>query len=212
MKVTIPENIADITLGQYMSYEELLTKGYDERNLLRRKINLFTNISFKDTELLTAKDFTRLSYLIDVALSQDAEFVNRFKMLDIEFGFIPNFDKISVGEFADITQHASDKNKTHNLMAVLFRPIINSKGDSYELMPYNGTAEYAELMKQMPLHVANGAVFFFLNLTKELERVTQKYLTQELLRQTTQPRCSKISVGIQRLKNLLRIIYLKLKR
>jgi hypothetical protein len=212
MKVTIPENISEITLGQYMAYEELKTKNYEPNAFLRRKINLFTNIPFKDTQHLTAKDFAYLSNMIDNALSQDAEFTNRFEMMGIEFGFIPNFDKISIGEYADICTHAKDINKIHNLMAVLFRPIINKKESSYDIMPYNGTEEYAELMKQMPLHISNGAVFFFLNLTIELEKATQKYLTLQLLKETKQPKCSPISVGIQLLRNWLKITSLKLKR
>lgn len=209
MKVIIPENIADITLGQFMAYEELQTKGYDNINFLRRKINLFTNIPFKDTANLSAKDFSRLSGLIDLALSQEVEFVNRFKMLDIEFGFIPNFDKITAGEYADICEHSKDKSTFNKLMAVLFRPIINSKGNEYDIMPYNTTEEYAELMKQMPLSIANGAIFFFLNLIQDLEKATQKYLNKELAREMKQPKSSRISVGIRHLKDWLKMIYLK---
>lgn len=212
MKVTIPENISDITLAQYMAYEELLSKNYDTHNFNRRKINLFTNISFKDTEYLSAKDMASLSNKIDVALSQEAEFKNRFTMLGIEFGFIPNFDKISAGEYADICLHSKNKYSLHKLMAVLFRPIINSKGNEYQIMPYNGTEENAELMKQMPLNVVNGAVFFFLNLTTDLEKATQKYLTQVQLKEMQAPNYSRISVGIRLLKNWLKTIYLKSKK
>jgi len=212
MKVTIPENISEITLGQFLMYEDLLSKNYDNTNLLRRKINLFTNISFKDTEYLTAKDFTYLNNLIDLALNSEVDFQNRFTLLDIEFGFIPNFDKITFSEYTNLCEYSKEKENLHKLMAVLFRPITNKNGTDYEIIPYDGSEEYAELMKRMPLHIANGAMLFFWNLTNELERVTQKYLSKELMREMEPAKCSRISVGIQRIKNWLKTIFFKLKK
>lgn len=211
VEVTIPENISDITLGQYMLYETLMDSDLAQSEKIRRKINIFTSIPYKDTEFLTAKDSERISYMIDIALTKDAEFKSTFKMLDIEFGFIPNFDKITGGEYADICKYANEKENVNKLMAVLFRPIVEKKGSEYRISEYISTEEYRELMKQMPLSIANGAVFFFLNLTKELENCTQKYLSQTLLNEMKPPKSSRISVGIQRLKNWLTITYLKSK-
>ena len=60
-------------------------------------------------------------------------------------------------------------------MAVLFRR-IKSKDffGNYEIEPYTGTKQYAELMKYTPLSIVNGALVFFYNLSKELRIATQK--------------------------------------
>ncbi|MEL1243541.1 hypothetical protein AAEO56_04645 [Flavobacterium sp. DGU11] len=209
MEIILPENISEITLGKFIKYDELLQRDLDTQNFNRRKISLFTGIPFKDTAHLRQADYDRLLFKIDAALNTDAEFTDRFTMHGIEFGFIPDFDKITIGEFADLSQHGLSSETLHRLMAVLFRPVIKTIGSSYVIMPYDGTEEYAEMMKDMPLNAVNGALVFFYSLASELQAATQKYLTEELLRENPLPNFSRTSAGIRRLKSWLRTIFLK---
>lgn len=205
MNVTLPENISDITLRQFLKHEELIQRGLDEYNYNRRKVSLFANIPFKDTLYITATDYAQVLNQIDAALSTEAEFTPRFTMNGIEFGFIPDFDKITLGEYADLSQHGKDGNDTlHNLMAVLFRPIVKKEGDNYSIMAYNGTEEYAEMMKDMPMNCVNGALVFFYNLANDLQKATQKYLTEELQKEMRPTTTSLCSAGIQRLRDWLK--------
>lgn len=212
MKVTIPENIGEITLGQYMRFQELLQRELTDVLFNRRKISLFTGISYRDTEYLKQLDYDKLNNLIDAALSTDAEFTDRFTMHGVEFGFIPDFDKITIGEFADLTHYGEGEENLNRLMAILFRPIVNKSGKSYDIVPYNGTDEYSELMKDMPLNCANGALVFFYNLANELQEATQRYLSQELRREMKRPSTSRILDGTRQLKNWLRITFSKSRR
>lgn len=207
MEIILPENISEITLGQFIKYDELLQRDLDTQNFNRRKISLFTGITFKDTARLRQADYDRLLLQIDTALNTDAQFTDRFTMHGIEFGFIPDFDKITIGEFADLSQHGLSAETLHRLMAVLFRPVVKKIGSSYEILPYDGTDEYAEMMKDMPLNCVNGALVFFYSLASELQLATQKYLTQELLRENPPPNFSRTSAGIRRLKSWLRTIF-----
>lgn len=179
MKVQLPENISEVTLGQFQRYMELIERDLDILNFNKRKVSIFTNIPFKLLKDVSQIDFERISKLIDKALETGVQFVNRFKIGSVEFGFIPDFESISVGEFADLEKYQDSKDTLHNLMAILFRPIVNKEGNRYEIESYKGTAEYAELMKQTPLHIVNGALVFFLNLADELEVCTQNYLIGE---------------------------------
>jgi hypothetical protein len=134
-------------------------------------------------------------------------FRQRFFIGDIEFGFIPDLDNISFAEFVDLSKYGVAEDTLHNLMAILFRPITNKKGDCYDILPYNGTAEYAEFMKQTPMHVVSGALVFFWNLANVLIKATQKFSELEQAR-AIQPRTtSRILGGIQRLKNWLKITF-----
>ncbi len=182
MKVTLPENSSEITLKQYIDYVNLLQN--DEKDL-RRKLEIFTNIP-KDVGI-KQKDLTNMLEQIDLALSQDSNFEYRFKMDGVDFGFIPNFDEISTKEFVDIKEYepkaedgiienVGDLNK---LMAILFRPITNTSYKTYVIQDYKGTSEYAKAMLQTPMNIVNGALFFFTNLTKELQSYIQKSIQGE---------------------------------
>lgn len=212
-EIVIPEDLSEITLAQSIKYEELVSRNLDPVNFNRRKISLFTGIPYRDTLKIKKSDFDRIINHIDAALNKEAEFKPRFFLHGVEYGFIPNLDDITIGEYADLTMYAADNIETmHNLMAILFRPIIKTEGDNYQIMPYQGTAEFAEVMKDMPLNCVNGALFFFIRLSSELQEATLKYLTQELLKETKLPTISRVSAGTQRLKGWLKTISQRLRK
>jgi len=212
MKVTLPENISEITLSQFAKYTELCERDIDDLNFRKRKISIFTKIPFNKIGSIRSEDAERLLNLIDKALATEVEFKPTFMLGDIEFGFIPNLDKITLTEYAMLTTYGVDKDKLHNLMAVLFRPIVNKEGDKYEIMAYTDDEQYAEMMKEMPLNIVNGALVFFWNLANELQQATQKYLTEELVRDMKPKTISRISDGIQRLRSWLKTTRLKSKQ
>jgi hypothetical protein len=90
---------------------------------------------------------------------------------------IPNFDKITSKEYFDLSSYGVDIDTLHNVMAIAFRP-IKDKGKTYTIENYNGTEEYAETMKQMPLNYVNGFLSFFLTLQDDLLNYIQKYTTE----------------------------------
>ena len=187
MKVILPENQSEITLEQYQRYLKLLERtDLDIYNFNRRKLEIFTPLTFKDTENVTQVDFEFCLNQIDKALNEEVEFKNRFTLGSVEFGFIPNLDQItskelrqieySFSEYVDSLEYYKVVDKLNLLMAVLFRPIINKDAfGNYEIANYEGTKEYFELMKKTPLSIVNGALFFFINLSTELQNYILKY-------------------------------------
>lgn len=189
MKVILPEDISEITLGQFQKYSKLLEReDLNDYELNKRKVSIFTKIKYKDLENISNVDFEDVLKQIDIALNVDAPFKDRFKMHDIEFGFIPNLDKMTTKEFVDLSLYPVDKIETyHKLMAILFRPVKNKDGfGSYQIKSYNGTEKYAEIMKDTPMNIVNGALVFFCNLAKELQTSTKKYISRELKKEGKQ--------------------------
>jgi len=90
---------------------------------------------------------------------------------------IPNFDKITSKEYFDLSSYGVEIDTLHNVMAIAFRP-LKDKGNLYTIENYNGTEEYAEVMKQMPLNYVNGFLSFFLTLQNDLLSHIQKYTTE----------------------------------
>lgn len=187
VKITIPENINDITLGQFQKFSELLKKDLNDYELLTRKISIFTGLTLEQSKELSQMDLESINNDINKALETPVNFVNRFFIDDVEFGFIPNFDKIKPKEYFDLTEYANKEEYLHNLMAVLFRPIID-KGvkESYTITEYKGTEQYANHMKLMPLGAVNGALGFFLTLRNDLNNYIQKYMEVEQAKEKPQ--------------------------
>ena len=69
-----------------------------------------------------------------------------------EFGFIPNLDKMTMGEYIDLNNYFENPQDMHKAMAVLFRPIHESyeDKDSYRIDSYKGASVYCDIMKEMP--------------------------------------------------------------
>lgn len=184
IKVRIPENVNDITLGQYQRFTEVIKKDYNDYDMLIRKIAIFTGLTLEQCKELTQKDLEGINEDINKALQEEPKFLNRFFIGDVEFGFIPNFDKIKGKEYFDLSEYANKEEYLHNLMSILFRPITNKGlGDTYNIMEYEGTEKYANIMKLMPLGAVNGALAFFLTLQNELREHIQKYMVVEQVRE-----------------------------
>ena len=200
MKITLPENIADITLSQYQRFETLNTKlteesiGLEEYN--KRKINLFSGIPYRKIENVAHKDLKEVMQLIDDALNADAPFENRFTMNGIEYGFIPNFDNISTAEYVDLSKYGAEVETLQNLMAILYRPIAKESVSMYDIKAYDGTAEHAQAMLDMPMNLVNGALSFFFHLSNELENYILRS-TREALAKKEQATTLASGVGMQ---------------
>ena len=199
MKITLPENISDITLEQFQKYHELMIReDLTDKQKNDRKISIFTGFNHKRACDIAYVDYNDILKQIDISLNQTVEFKNRFKIKDVEFGFIPNFDEITQGEFIDMKSYEIGIDKMHNLMAVLFRPIKNKDPfGNYTIVDYNGTKEFSDVMKNMPLSIVNGALIFFLNLSNELMNHTLRYTREEQPKEAQQKNTLKSGDGTQ---------------
>lgn len=207
MKLQLPENHSEITLGQYQEYVKLTDRtDLSEYDMLKRKLKIFTGLSYRDIGNMSRKDVHEISLQINRALTTEAEFVNRFKLGELEFGFIPNFDKITAAEWFDLTTYDVKVETLHKLMAILFRPIkrIDMLGN-YKIVGYSGSADMAEVMKRTPMSVVNGALFFFTSLATELKNSILKYTAEaEAMKGAQQKNTSKNGVGFRRLTEWLK--------
>jgi len=206
MKITLPESIADITLHQFQLYNELLERtDLDEYNFNKRKIQIFTGFERKRIDLISTTDYNEIINQIDLALNQTVEFQPTFFIKDVEFGFIPNLDKMTQGEFIDVSNYGTDVNELHKLMSVLFRPIKKRDAfGNYEIINYKGTKQYSDIMKHMPLSIVNGALVFFSSLANELLSYTAKYMAVEQAKENQHQTTSINGGGMPRLKNWLK--------
>ena len=198
LKITLPEDILDITLDQYQRFIKLSKRdNLSELDFNKRVIKIFTGLKYSDVGNISHKDYAEILEQITTAMNKDSKFESRFFIEDVEFGFIPNLDDMSTAEFVDLSNWGVDVDNFHKIMAILFRPIINKdKFNNYEIAGYKGSKEYADVMLRMPMNVVNGALGFFYHLAKELRIHTQRY-TQGVQAKTERLHTLKSGDGMQ---------------
>lgn len=153
----------DITIEDYMAIKQIANTFKEEDKIEQQLIKYF---KLGDTKIEEAKDF-----LLKVAeyMTLDTEFIQRFTLNGVEYGFIPNFDNITAAEWIDLELYENDDNNIHRLMSILYRPVKRSfrfwKKDYYEVDKYTGTTD---IMLKAPAAVYLGCIVFFYLLKRDL--------------------------------------------
>lgn len=181
--IPIPTSLDDITIEQYTRLNELNDSGLEGVHLDNEILKLFTGID----EVGNISQIDRDSILksIGEALLNEGEFKQRFKIDGIEFGMIPNFDKLVGSEYTDLIKYSDDLDNIHRLMAVAYRPVkLKDVFKNYQIVNYSGTSEMAEIMKQTPMSVVKGFNGFFLSLSNDLEGHILRCTEAELMKET----------------------------
>lgn len=194
IEVKVPENLSEITLGQYQKYLKIQDGDNDEMMIAQKMIEIFCNVELKHVTKMRWKDVQDITLTLSNMFDEDSKFTKMFNLDQVEYGFIPNLDEITFGEFVDLDTYLGDWQQMDKAMSVLFRPVdINVRG-RYNIKEYDGTIN--DHLKDMPLSVALGAVFFLLNLGKELSQVMMDYLDKGVLKDYKQVKEGLMQNGI----------------
>jgi hypothetical protein len=143
-------------------------------------VQCFTGLELKSIAKMRMTDLTELIISLTKTLEAEGTFQQRFKIKDLEFGFIPNLEEISFGEYVDLEKYLQNVSTFHKAMAVMYRPIKETFQDKYTIHEYKGSDEYSDLMKFAPLQIVKGANVFFWTLEKDLLRATLTFLETEM--------------------------------
>lgn len=185
VKIQVPESLREISLEQYQAYNKINTEQNQNSNfLLHKTIEIFCNLNLQNVIKVELKSVVKVAKMINDLFNQDVKLVPTFTMDGVGYGFIPDLDKITLGEYIDLDNTLSDWNNMHKAMAVLYRPIKDTLKEKYIIEDYKGS-EGAEKYKQMPLDIVMGSILFFYNLKNELLKTTLKYLNKEALMKLT---------------------------
>ena len=177
MKLTInlPGSWSDITLSQYLRWLDVPNDA-SEAELQIAALDIFCNIPYAYADQLPAtKRNYILARLADI-FSHNPEHVMRFTHQGVNYGFVPELDEITFGEFVDIDKFSQKPSDLPKLLCVLYRPIDQHYGDRHALKPYMGDLSNAESFMDLPASIAIGATIFFWRLGTGLLFDTQKFL------------------------------------
>ena len=164
--IIIPEGLFDITLEQYQKF--LQVNSEDELFLAQKCVEIFCNVPLIIVSKMSYKDVKNYAARIMSFFEDKPQLRKIHTMGDVEYGFIPNLEEISLGEYVDIDESINDWEKMHTTMAVLYRPIKSRRKDKYNIEEYEGTSDTEHRMRGLTMDVVLGALFFFYHLGIEL--------------------------------------------
>ena len=185
VEIQIPSSLSEITLEQYQKFTKINTdENQDSSFLMHKTVELFCNLNLQDIAKIKFIYVQEILNDINNLFEPKQDLIPTFNLNGVEYGLIPVLDDMTLGEYIDLDETFTDWDTMHKAMAVLFRPVSFKKGDRYQIEDYEGL-DKAELMKQMPLDVVMGCMFFFWSLNEELLKTTLNYLSQEVPKQLT---------------------------
>jgi len=210
LKISIPTSLSEITLEQYQKFLSISKDNKDTIFLNHKMIEIFCGVSLVEVSMMKVKDINDIMLKLENVFKTNRDKLKRtFKHNNIEFGFIPNLDDITFGEYTDLDTYISDWDNMHKAMAVLYRPITNKLGNKYTIKEYGGSHEYSETMLTLPLDIVLSSFLFFSTLGIELLKFTVNYLETDKEIQATlkQHNLEQNGNGIHHITDLLKETY-----
>ncbi len=169
ININIPTSLKDITLQQYKKFIKI-QEGIENTTFLQLKIiEIFCKVDLKIAKAMRYNDVEQITSDILNLFSKTPKLVTTFKMNNIEYGFIPNLDDMTLGEYIDLDTYSGDYENIEVAMNVLYRPLVTKLKNKYLIKDYNPDTK--EQMLDMPMDAVISSMFFFLNLGIELSNI-----------------------------------------
>ena len=176
LEITIPTDLSEIKLSQYQKFVKVADQNEESEFIHHKMIEIFCNVELKYVTQFKRKQIIEIVTTINKLFEKIPPLKQRFNLNGIEYGFIPNLDDISQGEYMDLDNYIVDIADLHRAMAVMYRPVTSKIKEKYLIEPYEGSDVYADKMLDAPLDVALSARVFFYHLGNELLKSTLTYL------------------------------------
>jgi len=138
--------------------------------------DIINQLELKDVVVIMAK-------VVEYQDKQNSSLKRIIKIDEEEFGFHPDLDSITLGEFADLEQFIKlgIEDCLPEIMAILYRPIVEREGSLYTIKAYDGNIKLrTEKMKKMSAEQVQSALVFFYLLGNVFIRSTELFLAEHL--------------------------------
>ena len=185
MKISLPEDYTEISVQQYKDLCAEYERHEEAFHAQRRAIEILSGLE-RDTLADAAwEDIENASTKMNWLLSEPDPFVSntkvkhKVKIDGVEYGFIPDWTRLTVGEYADLETMCNKGmfEYLEKIMSVMYRPITRTKNGMYEIERYEPSEDREAAMLKCPIDVVVGAVVFFCDIAEVLSTTMQPYLT-----------------------------------
>lgn len=188
----IPDYVTIDNYSKIYKIKDLFNDDYFAAKL----VSIFTTAPIED---LLEADYESISFLASQILEslpkqKDTQFVDRFEIDGVHYGFFPDWKELTFAEYIDMDTISTKKPEElldllHILAAIMYRPIIEEKSEhDFKIEKYdiNTMKIRAEIFKKkLDVKYILGAQFFFIKFARKYSDYTQTSSTQSLGMWTT---------------------------
>lgn len=184
VNITVPTDLSEITLKQYKHFLKI-QKGVDDEKFLNAKIiEIFCKMPLDEVMRLKFNDSEFIVKTLTEMFEQKPNLVTNFKLDKVNYGFHPQLDDLTLGEYIDLDTFIGDWENIEKAMAVLYRPVVNKLKDKYIIEDYK-VGKDQEIL-DMPMDAVLSSIFFLWNLGLDLSKAMMNYLDKEQTEALTQ--------------------------
>ena len=183
VSITVPTDLSEITLRQYKHFLKIQKTVDDEKFLNAKIIEIFCKVKLDEVLRLKFNDSEFIVKTLTEMFEQKPKLVKTFK-LNKEYGFHPQLDDLTLGEYIDLDTFIGDWENIEKAMAVLYRPVVNKLKDKYIIEDYK-VGKDQEIL-DMPMDAVLSSIFFLWNLGIDLSKAMMNYLDKEEIQALTQ--------------------------
>ena len=140
-------------------------------------IEIFCNLDALAVRKMKMSDAERVAKIINDMFEKKPPLMHSFYLNSKEFGFIPDLNNISFGEYIDLDTHISNWENMHLAMNVLYRPIKQKIKEKYLIEEYD--LDRKDALLEMPMSAVMGSIFFLFRLGRDLSKIMASYLEKE---------------------------------
>ena len=172
--INVPNELNEITLKQYQKFLKVQDTSEDNNIIQTKMIEIFCGVKPQDALNIKLTDAERITRIISDMFEQKPNLVQSFWLNNIEYGFVPDLDEITLGEYIDLDTYMGDWENIHIAMNVLYRPITQKMGSKYLIEDYE--PEKRDRILTMPMDAVFSSILFFYRLGIELSKTMMNYL------------------------------------
>ena len=177
----IVDSWEDVTLEKFMqlTMEEDVSKTKE----VEQTIALLSDLPQTLIKELSLRDVTNIfEKLAELQVQENKMLTTTLTIDGVEYGMHPDLSEITLGEYADIETYVKMGLQKHlpEIMAILFRPIVERENDVYTIEAYDGDIKIrAEKMKQMNAEQVQQVLVFFWTFVRLLLVILPLSLTKK---------------------------------
>tara|TARA_R100001443_G_C3344546_1_gene175283 strand:+ start:155 stop:799 length:645 start_codon:yes stop_codon:yes gene_type:complete len=174
---------SDVTLEKWVKLIDYHngTKSSEALNIIAELSNipkkLIKELELKDVAVI-------LSAIAKLQKKQDSSLKKIIEIEGKKFGFHPNLEEITLGEWSDLETMFTNGMESNlpEIMSILYRPITDETLNGiYTIAAYDGNISIrAEQMKKMSADQVQSALVFFWTLGKEFTKTLPLYLMDRI--------------------------------
>lgn len=179
-KYSVINSWSEVTLEKWVKLANL--KGLTNSEESLEWVKMLSDIPEKLIKELSIPALSViLNRLSELQAKRSGELKRVIEVDGRHYGFHPNLEDLTLGEYADI-EHFIKEGVEHNMpqiMAILYRPIVEREGDAYIIEAYDGKIDVrAEKFKKMSAEQVESSMVFFWIFVNELFKILPSSLMQ----------------------------------